>query len=108
MGKDLYLHFSNEGTKAQRKKSHLPELPSCLVAEQLKPNLLIPSLGVLGHSSSKSFPLPLPGLTLPRFKVRSFPSRAFPPQSQCWIPLSDPASFPALDQGPAEQLGTQG
>lgn len=47
MGKLLYLHFSDEESKAHRNKSHLFELPSWLVAEaQLEPNFLIPSPGV--------------------------------------------------------------
>lgn len=47
MGKVLYLHFSDEETEAQGKKSHLSELPSWLVAEvQLEPDFLISSPGV--------------------------------------------------------------
>lgn len=59
-----YLHFSDEEMKAQRKKRHLSELRSWLVAEaQLEPNFLIPSSGGLSLSSRKSFPSPaLPDL----------------------------------------------
>lgn len=59
-------------------KSNLSELPSWLVADaQLEPNFLTPSTGVvLGILS-----LPLPLLARPRTEVKSFSSRAFPPQS---------------------------
>lgn len=80
------------------------ELPSWLAAEvPLESNFLIPSPGVLCVCSSESFPLPRPRLGLRAGAAQ----QGFPPQAQCWIPLSGRASFPALDRGPDEQLGMQ-
>lgn len=90
-------------------KSHLSELPRWLAAEaQLEPNFVIPSTGILFPLLSEILSCALPLPAWPRTQVKSFSSRAFPPQSWCWIPLSDRASFPVLDHGPEEQLGRQG